>query len=80
MLSGKVSPPGHDGATRFSGPGNIICFFMDDFVSLTNYPNLPEAGFFAHGGESGKFYCKQRESLWNNPARCLTKTKGSVAL
>jgi hypothetical protein len=37
------------------------------------------AGFFAHGGESGKSYCKQRESLWNNPARCLTKTKGSVA-
>jgi hypothetical protein len=33
-----------DGATRFSGPGNIMYFFMDDFVSLTNYPNLPEAG------------------------------------
>jgi hypothetical protein len=33
-----------DGATRFSGPGNIMYFFMDDFVSLTNYPDLPEAG------------------------------------
>ena len=33
-----------DGSTRFSGPDNIIYFFMDDFVSLTNYPNLPEAG------------------------------------
>jgi hypothetical protein len=33
-----------NGATTFSGPDNIIYFFMDDFVSLTNYPNLPEAG------------------------------------
>jgi hypothetical protein len=33
-----------DGSTRFSGPGNIMYFFMDDFVSLTDYPNLPEAG------------------------------------
>jgi hypothetical protein len=33
-----------DGATRFSGPDNIIYFFMDDFVSLTNFPDLPEAG------------------------------------
>jgi len=33
-----------NGATRFSGPDNIIYFFMDDFVSLTNYPDLPEAG------------------------------------
>jgi hypothetical protein len=32
------------GSTRFSGPGNIMYFFMDDFVSLTNFPNLPEAG------------------------------------
>jgi hypothetical protein len=32
------------GATEFSGPNNIIYFFMDDFVSLMNYPNLPEAG------------------------------------
>jgi hypothetical protein len=32
------------GSTRFSGPGNIMYFFMDDFVSLTNYPDLPEAG------------------------------------
>jgi hypothetical protein len=33
-----------DGSIRFSGPGNIMYFFMDDFVSLTNYPNLPQAG------------------------------------
>jgi hypothetical protein len=33
-----------DGATRFSGPDNIIYFFMDDFVSLSNFPNSPEAG------------------------------------
>jgi hypothetical protein len=33
-----------DGATRFSGPSNVMYFFMDNFVSLTNYPNLPEAG------------------------------------
>jgi len=33
-----------DGATRFAGPDNIIYFFMDDFVSLTNFPNSPEAG------------------------------------
>ena len=33
-----------DGSTRFSGPGNVMYFFMDDFVSLTNFPNLPEAG------------------------------------
>src|SRR5262249_32584092 len=33
-----------NGATRFSGPDNIMYFFMNDFVSLTNYPNLPEAG------------------------------------
>jgi hypothetical protein len=33
-----------DGATRFSGPSNIMYFFMDDFVSLTNFPDLPEAG------------------------------------
>jgi hypothetical protein len=33
-----------DGATTFSGPGNVIYFFMDDFVSLTNFPNSPEAG------------------------------------
>jgi hypothetical protein len=32
------------GSTRFSGPGNIMYFFMDDFVSLTNHPDLPEAG------------------------------------
>jgi hypothetical protein len=33
-----------DGATTFSGPGNVMYFFMDDFVSLTNYPDRPEAG------------------------------------
>jgi hypothetical protein len=33
-----------NGATTFSGPDNIIYFFMDDFVSLTNFPNSPEAG------------------------------------
>jgi hypothetical protein len=32
------------GSTRFSGPGNIMYFFMDDFVSLTTHPNQPEAG------------------------------------
>jgi hypothetical protein len=33
-----------DGATTFAGPDNIIYFFMDDFVSLTNFPDRPEAG------------------------------------
>jgi hypothetical protein len=33
-----------NGATTFSGPDNIIYFFMDDFVSLTNFPDRPEAG------------------------------------
>jgi hypothetical protein len=33
-----------NGATTFSGPGNVIYFFMDDFVSLTNFPDRPEAG------------------------------------
>ena len=32
------------GSTRFSGPGNIMYFFMDDFQSLTTHPNQPEAG------------------------------------
>jgi len=31
-----------DGATRFSGPDNIIYFFKDDFQTLLNFP--PEAG------------------------------------
>jgi hypothetical protein len=31
-----------DGATRFSGPDNIIYFFNDDFQTLLNFP--PEAG------------------------------------
>jgi hypothetical protein len=30
--------------TAFTGPDNIIHFFMDDFLSLNNYPKLPEAG------------------------------------
>ena len=30
------------GQQHFSGPGNIIYFFMDDFQTLLNYP--PEAG------------------------------------
>jgi hypothetical protein len=30
--------------TTFSGPNNVIYFFMDDFQSLANYPNSPEAG------------------------------------
>jgi hypothetical protein len=33
-----------NGATTFSGPGNVIYFFMDDFLSLTNYPDRPEGG------------------------------------
>jgi len=32
------------GSTRFSGPGNIMYFFMDDFVSLATHPDQPEAG------------------------------------
>ena len=32
------------GATEFSGPNNIIWFFVDDFQSLSFYPNTPEAG------------------------------------
>jgi hypothetical protein len=31
-------------AAVFSGPDNIMYFFMDDFRSLTNFPNSPEAG------------------------------------
>jgi hypothetical protein len=33
-----------DGATTFSGPGNVMYFFMDDFLSLANYPDRPEGG------------------------------------
>ena len=33
-----------DGATNFSGPNNIIWFFVDDLQSLYFYPNTPEAG------------------------------------
>jgi hypothetical protein len=32
------------GLATFSGPGNVIYFFMDDFESLHNYPTLLEAG------------------------------------
>jgi hypothetical protein len=32
------------GATQFSGPNNIIWFFVDDLQSLYFYPNTPEAG------------------------------------
>jgi hypothetical protein len=32
------------GLATLSGPNNVINFFMDDFQSLTNYPNQPEAG------------------------------------
>ena len=32
------------GSTRFSGPGNIMYFFMDDLVSLATHPDQPEAG------------------------------------
>jgi hypothetical protein len=33
-----------DGATGFSGPDNIMYFFIDDFQSLMNFPTTPEAG------------------------------------
>jgi hypothetical protein len=42
QLAFSVADPNQ--ATAFTGPNNIINFFMDDFMSLTNYPNLPEAG------------------------------------
>jgi hypothetical protein len=32
------------GLATFSGPSNVIYFFMDDFESLHNFPTLPEAG------------------------------------
>ena len=32
-----------NGGTKFSGPDNIIYFFMDDFQTLMNFP--PEAGW-----------------------------------
>lgn len=32
------------GLATFTGPNNIIWFFMDDFESLANFPNTPEAG------------------------------------
>jgi hypothetical protein len=41
---GDFSVTDMNGATRFSGPDNIIYFFMHDFVSLTNFPDRPEAG------------------------------------
>jgi hypothetical protein len=33
-----------NGATRFSGPDNIMYFFIDDLQSLMNFPTTPEAG------------------------------------
>jgi hypothetical protein len=33
------------GLATLSGPNNILHFFMDDFESLANFPNTPEAGF-----------------------------------
>src|SRR5262249_51052188 len=42
VLAFSFSDP--TGLATLSGPDNIIYFFMDDFQSLTNYPNLPEAG------------------------------------
>jgi len=42
VLAFSFSDP--TGLATFSGPDNIMYFFMDDFQSLTNYPNLPEAG------------------------------------
>jgi hypothetical protein len=32
------------GLATFSGPDNVIYFFVDDFESLHNFPTLPEAG------------------------------------
>jgi MYXO-CTERM domain-containing protein len=32
------------GLATFSGPDNVIYFFVDDFESLHNYPTLLEAG------------------------------------
>jgi len=34
-----------DGATRFSGPDNIIYFFKDDFQTLLNLPAEADSGF-----------------------------------
>lgn len=31
-------------ATTLSGPNSVLFFFMDDFQSQANYPNLPEVG------------------------------------
>jgi hypothetical protein len=33
-----------DGATTFSGPDNIMYFFIDDLQSLMTHPTTPEAG------------------------------------
>jgi hypothetical protein len=32
------------GLATFSGPNNIMYFFIDDFQSLQNFPLTPEAG------------------------------------
>jgi len=42
VLAFSFSDP--TGLATFSGPDNIIYFFMDDFQSLQNFPNNPEAG------------------------------------
>jgi hypothetical protein len=43
VLAFSFSDP--TGLATFSGPNNIINFFIDDFQSLQNFPNNPEAGF-----------------------------------
>jgi hypothetical protein len=44
-INGIFQMSGLEGtSTTFSEPNNIIWFFMDDFQTLTNYPNSPEAG------------------------------------
>src|SRR5262245_2017893 len=42
ILAFSFSDP--TGLATLSGPDNIIYFFMDDFQSLQNFPNNPEAG------------------------------------
>jgi hypothetical protein len=42
VLAFSFSDP--TGLATFSGPNNIINFFIDDFQSLQNFPNNPEAG------------------------------------
>jgi hypothetical protein len=42
VLAFSFSDP--TGLATFSGPNNIINFFIDDFQSLQTFPNNPEAG------------------------------------